>query len=227
MSGMKTFAVKAEMTVKDKATDRSEKFTGDIWCMAPNLTRLNLVKQLPPNVKATGEEFMAFICNGKVVYHYDGAAKTVTVAKIGPNGAGNNLLLDLMGGMTAKNAAARFDIQALKPLDPKDPYIYLELKPRWKEDKSEFESMQLILIPPSVGDRAYLPRRVKVFKPGGQKLEEWDFPDPKVNPKGIEAEHFQGVKPPADWKVQQADLPQSPTPGPGQPKAVAPIPGKQ
>jgi len=231
MTGVKTFAVEAVMTKKDRGTDRSEKFAGKIWCMAPNLTRLNLEKQLPPTAKANGDEFTAFISNGKVVYHYDGGAKTVTVAKLGPNGAGNNLLLDVMSGMTAANALARFEVKALKPNDPKDPYLYLELKPKWKEDKGEFEVMQLILIPPTVGDgRAYLPRKVTVAKPGGQLVEEWDFPDPRVNPKGtpenpkgIVAEFFEWVEPPKGWKVQRADLPAVPA-GP-QPKGlVAPTP---
>ncbi len=224
MTGVKTFAVEAVMTKKDRGTDRSEKFAGKIWCMAPNLTRLNLVKQLPPTAKATGDEFTAFISNGKVVYHYDGAAKTVTVAKLGPNGAGNNLLLDVMSGMTAANALARFEVKALKPNDPKDPYLYLELKPKWKEDKGEFEVMQLILIPPTVGDgRAYLPRKVTVTKPGGQLVEEWDFPDPKVNPDGIAVKHFDGESPPKGWKVQQADPPPSPA-GPQPKSLVAPPP---
>lgn len=226
MAGMKTFAVKAGMTKKDLATARSEKFNGDIWCMAPNMTRLRLEKELPPNAPATGEEFTAFICNGTVVYHYDGAAKTVTVAKVGPQGAGNNLLLDIMSGMTAENAVARFEIKALQPKDPKDPYIYLELKPRTREDKGEFSTMQLILIPPLPGEaRAYLPRFVKVTTPDGQKVEEWDFPDPKVNPKGIEQKHFQGVKPPDGWKVQQVDPPAAP--GGARPAGlVAPPPKK-
>jgi len=147
------------------------------------------------------------------------------VAKLGPNGAGNNLLLDIMAGMTAENALARFDIRAMKPNDPKDQYLYLELKPKFKGDAGEFEVMQLILIPPSVAGRAYLPRRVKVTKPGGQKIETWDFPDPQVNPKGIEEKHFLGVKPPDGWKVQQADLPAAPAGSP--PKAsVAPPPKK-
>jgi len=220
MADVKTFAVKATMTLTDKATERSEKFTGDIWCMAPNRTRLNLVKELPPNVKPTGEEFTAYICNGKLGYYYDGAAKTVTVAKLGPNGAGNNLLLDIMAGMTAENALARFDIRAMKPNDPKDQYLYLELKPKFKEDAGEFEVMQLILIPPTVpGGRAYLPRRVKVTKPGGQKIEMWDFPDPQVNPKGIEEKDFLGVKPPAGWKVQQVDVPTAQPPK----ASVAPV----
>ena len=231
MGGVKTFAVEAVMTKKDRGTDRSEKFAGKIWCMAPNLTRLNLEKQLPPTAKANGEEFTAFISDGKVVYHYDGAAKTVTVAKLGPNGAGNNLLLDVMSGMTAANALARFEVTSLQPKDPKDVYLYLELKPRFKEDKGEFEVMQLILIPPTVGGgRAYLPRKVTVTKPGGQLVEEWDFPDPKVNPpgtpenpKGIVADHFQWVEPPKGWKVQRADPPPAPA-GP-QPKGlVAPPP---
>lgn len=228
MADVKTFAVKATMTLTDKATERSETFTGDIWCMAPNRTRLNLVKQVPPTVKSNGEEFTAYICNGKLVYYYDGAAKTVTVAKLGPNGAGNNLLLDIMAGMTAQNALARFDIRALKPNQPNDPYVYLELKPKFKEDAGEFEVMQLILIPPTVAGRAYLPRRVKVTKPGGQKVEMWDFPDPQVNPNGIEEKHFLGVKPPDGWKVQQADLPAAPAGQPGQPpKATLPPPAKK
>lgn len=212
MAGVKTFAVKADMTATDKGKNRTEKFSGDIWCMAPNLTRLNLVKKSPAPPKGLAEEYTAFISNGKVVYHYDGPAKTLTVAKLGPNGAGNNLLLDVMAGMTAKAALERFEVKSLQPNNPRDPYLYLELKPKWKEDKGEFEVMQLILIPPTIAGRAYMPRFVKLVTPGGQVVQEWDFPDPKVNPNGMAVKDFDYQPPPRDWKVQQADAPAQPQP---------------
>ena len=221
MKAVDKFAVVATLVRKDLITQRESKFTGDIWCMKGGLARLSIVKALAPGEKPDPADFMAYICNGQMLYEYDGGAKVVTMVNLGKEGAGNNLLLDLMTGMTAKAALQRFDLTLLKA---EKPYVYIEAKPKTAEDKAEFETMTLVLCDTSLKGRAYIPRMVILRKANGQQTESWDFPDPKVNPEGIEKKHFDPTEPPKGWRVQKAEAPKAApvTPAGG---GKLPIPG--
>lgn len=201
------FAVEATLTKTNLVTKRDEKKAGSIWVMKPNLARMNIKKVPTPGDKDNPNDFDAFICTGKMLYHYDGALKTVTEISLGTNGAGNNLLLDVMSGMTAQQLVNRFEVALLK--EDKN-YVYLEVKPRNAEDKSDFETMTLVLCSPTVQGRAYMPRMVQFKKANGQEVESWDFPDPKVNPAGMKAGDFVYQAPPTGWRVERAVVPKNP-----------------
>ena len=206
MKAVEKFSVVATLVKKDLITQRESKFTGNIWCMKGGLARLSIVKVVGKDEKPNPADFMAYICNGDMLYEYDGGAKVVTMVNLGKGGAGNNLLLDLMSGMTADAALKRFDLKLLKA---EKPYVYIEAKPKSAEDKAEFETMTLVLCDADVKGRAYIPRMVILRKSNGQQTESWDFPDPKVNPEGIEKKHFEPAKPPEGWTVQKAVAPKA------------------
>jgi len=206
MKAVEKFSVEATLVKKDLITQRESKFTGNIWCMKGGLARLSIVKVVGKDEKPNPADFMAYICNGDMLYEYDGGAKVVTMVNLGKGGAGNNLLLDLMSGMTADAALKRFDLKLLKA---EKPYVYIEAKPKSAEDKAEFETMTLVLCDADVKGRAYIPRMVILRKSNGQQTESWDFPDPKVNPEGIEKKHFEPAKPPEGWTVQKAVAPKA------------------
>ena len=214
------FAVDATLTKTNLVTKREEKKSGTIWVMKPNLARMNIKKVVAPGEKENPNDFEAFICTGKVLYHYDGSLKVVTEIIMGPNGGGNNLLLDVMSGMTAQQLINRFDV---KLLNEDKNYVYLEVKPRQAEDKSDFETMTLVLCSPEIRGVAYMPRMVQFKKANGQEVEAWDFPMPKVNPGGMEAKDFVFQTPPKEWRVERAVVPKAtPLPPSG---AKLPIPG--
>ncbi len=217
MKAVDKFAVVATLVKKDLITKRETNFTGEIWCMKGGYARLNIAKAVTKDEKPNPADFMAYICNGTMLYEYDGGAKVVTIINLGTGGAGNNLLLDLMSGMTADAAMKRFDLKLLKA---EKPYVYIEAKPKTAEDKAEFETMTLVLCDADVKGRAYIPRMVILRKANGQQTESWDFPDPKVNPEGIEKKHFEAQKPPEGWRVQKAEMPKAPAPG-----GKLPVPG--
>ncbi len=223
MKGVEKFAVKATMVKKDLISKRESNFTGDIWCMKGGLARLSIYKTVGKDEKPNPADFMAYICNGEMLYEYDGGAKVVTTVALGKQGAGNNLLLDLMSGMTAKTALERFDLKLLKT---DENYVYIEAKPRTAEDKAEFETMTLVLCDANKKGRAYIPRMVVLRKANGQWTETWDFPDPKVNPEEVQRQDFEPLKLdklPPGWRVQKADAPKNlPVPPPG---GRLPVPG--
>lgn len=225
MKGVDKFAVEATLVRTNLITKRESKFTGTIWCMKGGYARLNIAKAVAKDEKPNPADFMAYICNGRNLYEYDGAAKVVTMIDLGSQGAGNNLLLDLMGGMTADAALKRFELKLVKT---EKPYVFIEAKPRTAEDKAEFETMTLILCDSEVKGRAYIPRMVILRKANGQETESWDFPDPKVNPEGIDKKHFEPVNLadlPKGWRAQKAEAPKvAPVAPPGGAGKV-PVPG--
>ena len=217
MKAVDKFAVEATVLKKNLITKRESKFTGNIWCMKGGYARLSIAKAVAKDEKPHPADFMAYICNGQMLYEYDGAAMVVTMVNLGKSGTGNNLLLDLMSGMTAEAAMKRFD---LKLVGVEKHYVHIEAKPKNAEDKAEFETMTLVLCNADVKGRAYIPRMVILRKANGQETETWDFPDPKVNPEGIEKKDFEPAEPPKGWRVQKAEAPKGPAPG-----GKIPVPG--
>jgi TIGR03009 family protein len=221
MKNVETFAVEAKITYKDLITKRESSSTGNIWCMKGGYARLNIIKSVGKDEKPNPADFKAYICNSTTLYEYDGAEKIVTTVSLGKSGVGNNLLLDLMSGMTAEAAMKRFDLKISKT---EEPYVYIVATPKNAEDKAEFETLTLVLCDATVKGRAYIPRLVELRKANGQQTERWDFPDPKVNPAGIVKEHFE-AKLPAGWRVQKAEAPKAAAPITPASNNKLPVPG--
>lgn len=187
MKNVKTFFADATLVDREIALKREVQFTARLYLTKPNLVRMDVTKVLPKGQPATLADSKMYISTGKMLYEYDGAAKKRRSAPIGPNGAGGNLLLDIMSGMSAQQVTARFKVATIKQ---DENYVYLEVKPVFQVDKEEFESLQLVLCGAKFRDLTYIPRRVVLTKAGGQQTETWDFTDPRVNPDGIEAKFF-------------------------------------
>jgi TIGR03009 family protein len=210
MKNVKTFFADATLVDREVALKREVQFTARLYLSKPNLVRMDVTKVLPKGQPPTLADSKMYISTGKMLYEYDGAAKKRRSAPIGPNGAGGNLLLDIMSGMSAKQVTDRFQVGTIKQ---DADYVYLEVKPVFQVDKEEFESLQLILCGAKFGGRAYIPRRVILTKAGGQQTETWDFDDPRVNPDGFKPEFFD---PPDPKKLGMTDeVVQAPRPAPG------------
>src|SRR5262245_529965 len=120
----------AEISLKrtDALRKQDKEYTGSVLCMKPNFARMRL------EYTANKDDYEAFICNGKAVYHYDGVQKTITEFKL-PEKAGqgvDNLMLDFLSGMKAKDAKERFDI-SLFSID--EHYVIIDIKPRLGKDQ--------------------------------------------------------------------------------------------
>ena len=213
MSQTTNFYGECNRTRKHLVLGRTTEYTGSMICLKPNLARMRIQRKDKP------EEYVAYICNGKAVFEYDGGQKTLTEYKLIGGGVGDNLLLSFMSGtMTADDILRRFEMQLLKE---DANYVYLRILPRSARDKQEFEEMTLVLFQPSVPGVAYLPRTVVMRMANGQEEEVWEFPRPAVNVQGVAAKDFEPVQPPADWKVRQAQQ-QSAAPAPSQPRVARP-----
>jgi TIGR03009 family protein len=228
MKGVKTFYAAATMVDRDPGLRREVQFTAALYLMKPNLVRMDVTKALPKGQQPAAADQKMYISTGKMLYEYDGAQRKRTSAALGPNGAGGNLLLDIMSGMSAKQVADRFKVSTIKQ---DDNYVFLEVRPIYQVDKEEFESLTLVLCGAKFGARAYIPRRVVMTKQAGQKLgeagpsETWDFEDPIVNPaKGITEEIFAPVKLPDGWKDESREAPRTAAPGGALPTGSSRVP---
>lgn len=221
MKNVETFTVKATITYKDLITKRVSTSDGDIWCMKGGYARLSIVKTVGKDEKPNPADYKAYICDTTALYEYDSAEKVVTMVTLGKNGVGNNLLLDLMSGMTAEAAMKRFDLKIDKT---EEFYVHIVATPKNAEDKAEFETLTLVLCDATVKGRAYIPRLVELRKANGQQTERWDFPDPKVNPAGVEKSIFE-PKLPTGWRVQKAEAPKAPAPAIPVGNNKLPVPG--
>jgi TIGR03009 family protein len=183
-------------------------YSGSMICLKPNLARMRMDIKPAAGQEAGPNDYEAYICSGKAVFHYEGPSQTVTVYPI-TNGVGENLLIEMMSGqLRATDVVRRFDGKILKQ---DQHYLYLELLPKLPRDKSEFNSMTLVLFQPTLPGVGYLPRTVVVRKDNGNQEEIWDFPEPATNVQGVKPDAFDYVPPAKGWKVQQMQTPQPAT----------------
>ncbi len=219
MGSLNNFRVELGLTRKDAVFQKARDYSGVVLCMKPNLAVLRLDYAGDPS-KA---DYEAYICNGKSVYEYNGLQKTITEWKLpdqknNPNGATDNLMLDFLTGMKAKDAKARFDLTLFKE---DAHYVYLDIKPIMGRDKTEFQQLRLALYGPNT-KYAYLPAQVFMIKPNGDS-EQWKFTNPQTNLAGIDEKVFQFVKVDG-FQFRQGQPPPPPAP-PGLRPAPQQLPG--
>ncbi|VTR96408.1 Hypothetical conserved protein OS=uncultured planctomycete GN=HGMM_F37F03C09 PE=4 SV=1 [Gemmata massiliana] len=222
MANVVNFRTEVALARTDAVFKKTTNFGGPesvVLCMKPNYAILRL-NNIGDSTKA---DYEAFICDGKAVYAYNGIAKTITAFKIPKAGAGvDNLMIDFLAGMKAKEVKERFDIALFKT---DENYIYLDIKPRLGKDQQEFKHLRLALYGPgpNTAKFSYLPAQVYMLKPNGD-TEVWKFANPQVDVPGVEAKLFQFVDI-KGWKVQEA--PPAPAPNNGAiPAGGAVRPGK-
>jgi TIGR03009 family protein len=211
--------LRTEITLKrtDAVFKKDTNFAGVVLCMKPNFAVLRLDNTGDP----TKADYEAYICDGKSVFAYNGVQRTITEIKLPQNQAGvDNLMLDFLSGMKAKDVKERFDITLFKT---DEHYIYLDIKPLRPNDQREFQHLRLALYGPgpAIAKFAYLPAQVYMLKPNGD-TEVWKFSNPQVDLPGVAPANFAFV-PVKGWDVKQA--PQQPIGGAGPPKGVAPAGG--
>ncbi|MBY0460519.1 MAG: TIGR03009 domain-containing protein [Gemmataceae bacterium] len=201
MAGVANMRTEIALKRTDFTTKKETNYTGVVLCLKPTLA----VMRLENAGDKTKVDYEAYISDGKGFYVYNGLAKTVTKFKMPQNGVGvDNLMLDFVSGMKAKDVKERFDISLFKS---DEHYIYLDIKPLLAKDQREFKHIRMALFGPGAATSkfAYLPAQVFLLKPNGD-TEEWRFggkDGPQVDIPGVEPKLFQYVEIPG-WKVQEA-----------------------
>lgn len=191
----------------DVVFKKDTNLSGAVLCMKPNYASLRLDNVADQAKEKT--DFEHYICDSKSLFVYEGQKKTVTEIKIPQNqGQVDNLMLNFLSGMKAKDAKERFDIKLFKA---DEHYIYLDIKPLRPADQREFKQLKLALYGPgqATAKVAYLPAQVYMIKPNDD-TELWKFSNHHLNMADVGPDKFKYIEV-KGWKLQQA--PQQPMGG--------------
>jgi TIGR03009 family protein len=212
MASVSNMITEVSLKRTDQVFKKEREYKGSVACMKPNYAVLRL------EYNGDAKDYEAYLCDGKAVYVYMGKDKTITEFKLPQNKAGvDNLMLDFLAGMKARDVKERFDITLFKT---DEHYIYLDIKPLRAADQREFAHLRLALYGPGTAtkDVAYLPAQVFMLKPSGDS-EMWKFSNSRTDVPGVEPKLF-AFKKIDGWTFNQ---------GPGQPvgaPAKGPVPGQ-
>jgi TIGR03009 family protein len=221
--------------------------TGVFYYEAPDKGRIDLepvpnpavAKNAPPPLEKgkkhwlTGKELdfelkpgpaERWYCNGQLITQVDDESKTATQMVIPPQAQGEHISdgpLPFLFGMPAAKAIQRYDMKLLSE-DKKAGKAWIEARPRWQTDRSNYQLATIIL-----DLKTFLPDAVRLIDPAGTKETAFKFVDLQVNSKSI-TKLFRGdpfkfsernykivTKAPIDERVEQAD-------GVGQDRKVTP-----
>jgi TIGR03009 family protein len=207
MGGLVNYGAEFELEKKDTVFGKARTYGGSVLCMKPNFAALRIEST------TNKADYEAFLSNGQSVFHYEGLKKTVTEFKLNAPGAGDNLMLDFLGGMKAADARRRFHITVISDNPQVDPnYVVLRIQPLLARDKQEFVDARMALLAPTNVAKlpAYLPAVVWLQQNGGTE-ETWKLKGHKTNQQGVGPNLFQFNKElPKGWQLQQAPAPPPP-----------------
>jgi TIGR03009 family protein len=210
MAGAKNFSAKFEQTKTESTFKKERKYTGSILCMKPNLARMSLA-----NVQ-NKDDFEAYICNGKSLFHYDWSTKIVTEIPL-VQGNGESLMLDFLSGMSATAVKQRFSIAQFNPGDKN--YVYFDIKPKLPKDAQEFTHIRLAVYGPNVPAPfiKYMPSQIYMVKPNDD-TELWKLSEQAMNVRNkdgseLSTKIFDYEQPKEkEWQFKKAPA-MPPTPG--------------
>ncbi|HYH67692.1 MAG TPA: TIGR03009 domain-containing protein [Urbifossiella sp.] len=209
MGALVNYGAEFELEKKNPVFPTPRKYGGSVLCMKPNFAALQIVS------RTNKADVEAFLSNGKSVFHYEWEKKTITEFKLNGGGAGDNLMIEFLGGMKAAAAQQRFHITVIQDDPAKDKnYVVLRIQPLLARDKQEFVDARMALLAPTNVAKlpAYLPAVVWLQQPNGNE-EKWELKNHKTNQAGVGPQQFQ-FQPVPGWQVQQAPAP----PPPGAPR---------
>jgi TIGR03009 family protein len=190
-----------EMVRKNTLTRREDASSATVMRMKPDRLWVQVRRTVHP------ADFEAYISDGKSLFCYHSAVKSVMEFRTPMAVTDTFPVLDFLSGqMTADRLARRFDLKLARE---EESYVQIQVMPRTPKDAQRFESMLLVLYTPAAArklgaDLAYLPKRLRVVRLNGQDMEEWTFADrQKVNNSGVTADCFQFQEPPEGWKKRK------------------------
>ncbi|MCA9266899.1 MAG: hypothetical protein KDA41_00435, partial [Planctomycetales bacterium] len=132
-----------------------------------------------------GELGEHWICDGEATFEFNNREKTVYERPLPVHMRGEAIAegpLPFLFGAEAAKLKQRYWIAPLTP--PKDgngnfvqDEYWLAVKPKTRQDASNFELVELIL-----DKKEFLPKAMQIYLPGGQERKVFHFADRTVNP---------------------------------------------
>ena len=221
-SASTNFSAKFELSKVEATFKKERKYNGSILCMKPNLARMSQANLQNKN------DFEAYICNGKSLFHYDWPTKIVTEIPL-IQGNGESLMLDFLAGMKASAVKQRFTIALFNPNGKVDPnYVYFDIKPKQAKDRPRSSHSSSCRVQPGTCRVLYQVHAVELLhmvKPNDD-TEHWKLSEQAINIKknkdnsDLSPKIFEFEQPKEkDWQFKKASLPPPPG-GPNIPGAL-------
>lgn len=194
MAKIETLAAQLNRTDKDKTFERTNKLTGIAQYMkvgkGPAAQNLALLEMRPEGKNEIAEKV---VCTGTYLYQYLPAQKEIKVYDITPKQgqvAEDNFLSFLLG-MKAAEAQRRYELKLAKE---DQFYIYVDIAPRFPNDKAEFQRARIVL-----NKDSFLPRQLWFENPNNSEVT-WDIPRVQTG-AAVKREAFDAPKAPPGWKL--------------------------
>jgi TIGR03009 family protein len=212
MAKINHMETKVVYTEVDAETKTKLVRTGDAAILKPNYARMLLkLSDDPTNAK----RWMHFVADGEFFRHYDYTQKVVFTEKLGREGVANSPMMSFLFMTRAADLKKRYDMA----IDVDDPerhtkdFLYIEIRPKTKDDMLEFKKAQLVLWKNNTDekftDRWMLPARLWFQKPNGDQVM-WQFQD-LTTTKQLLARDFVAPAPPdKTWKSEWLRQPAPP-----------------
>lgn len=162
-----------------------------------NLAMLDMRKVDKQGKPAKPDVWEKFVCTGTLLYQYVPSQKEIRVHQLPPPKSGqvvDDNFLSFLFGMKAEEAKKRYDLKFVKE---DQYYYYIEVFPRFDQDKADFQKARLVL-----NKDSFLPRQLWFEQPNGDTVT-WDVPKLELNAP-LNRQEFDRPAVPQGWKQVQA-----------------------
>jgi TIGR03009 family protein len=205
IEGLETKCVLTETDATGKKTVR----TGDASLLKPNRSKLLLkLADDPTNAK----KWMHFVADGSFLRQYDYVQKVILTDPLPKEGIGDNTMMSFLFMTKAADLKKRYDlsVDVDDPARYTDYYLFIDVRPKTKEDAIEFKKAQVVLWKnnkdPKFADFWMLPARLWFQKPNGEQIM-WEFKE-LTTKKRLLPRDFEAPSPPdKEWKPQWMHAP--------------------
>jgi TIGR03009 family protein len=192
MASVQTISAQVTRTSVNKTFQVAEVYEGTAKYMKPNLAMLHMKK------KGKEQVYEKYICTGTYLYEYVPGEKLIRIHELPapkPGQVSDDNFLSFLFGMRAEEAKRRYDLKLVKGPPEDQWYYYLEILPRYPQDKADFAKARLVLTA-----QTFLPRELWFEQPNKDEVK-WDIP--KIEQGGqVRRDDFM---PPneAGWKMER------------------------
>jgi TIGR03009 family protein len=169
-----------------------------------NLAMLELQRKDKP------EQFEKILCNGSALYQWNPTDKEIRMQPLPqpkPGQVADDGPMQFLLGMKAEEARRRYDLKLSKT---DQFYFYIDVLPRFDQDKADFQQARLVL-----NRDSFLPRQLWFKQPNGNTVT-WDIPKIESG-ASLNVRDFDTPTPPPGWKIAQ---PVAQNPAPPQPRVI-------
>jgi TIGR03009 family protein len=211
MKGVQALTADCTRTKLLKTFRTTDVFEGQAKYLRPNLASLHLLKKNKPEI------YERYICTGQFLYEFVPQNKQVRVhdlTSLKGQGTDENFLSFLFD-MKAEEAKRRYQLTLVKGPPEDKWYYYVDMLPRYDQDKVDFTRARLVLL-----QSTFLPRQVWFEQPNGDEVT-WDIP--RIDPNApVNRQEFEQPRLPSDWNLFRVPRSEAPRGNEPPPRIVRP-----